>query len=174
MGADRGIQRFDPQGRWGVRNRVVSSALKSAPTRRLVALAVRCTDGLVRRLTASPWAPLLVLPFADLTTTGARSGRARTAAVLYFSDGEDVILIASNWGRHRHPAWYHNLSTHPAAVLTRGGRSATYSAVEVTGPFERDRLFALADRVYPGYAEYRARATKTGRRIPIMRLRLVS
>ena len=60
------------------------------------------------------------MPFASMTTTGAKSGEPRTAAVIYFHDGDDVILIASNYGGTRHPAWYHNLKANPTAILQRG------------------------------------------------------
>jgi deazaflavin-dependent oxidoreductase (nitroreductase family) len=114
----------------------------------------------------------LALPSANLTTTGARSGQRRTCTVLYFSDGDDLILIASSFGRDQHPGWYHNLKAHPEGHLERAGRSGDYLAEEIDDDDERARLFALADLVYPGYADYRVRADAIGRRIPIMRLRL--
>ncbi len=121
------------------------------------------------------WVSLgMALPNVNLTTTGARSGEPRTCTLLYFSDGDDVILVASSFGRDQHPAWYHNLKAHPTARLERAGRSGDYLAEEVDDDAQRARLFAQADLVYPGYADYRARADAIGRRIPIMRLRLVS
>lgn len=173
MTAEGGIQRFDPDARTGTAALAFGRASQSALARRVGAALVRRSDGPIRALTGTPLAPLLILPFANLTTTGARSGQTRLAVVLYFSDHEDVILVASNWGGDRHPSWYHNLITHPAAVLMRGGRTGTYSAVEVTEPTEHDRLLALADDVYTGYSDYRARAGKIGRGIPVMRLSLV-
>jgi deazaflavin-dependent oxidoreductase (nitroreductase family) len=130
-------------------------------------------DPLLQRLTRGRLALRLVVPFTSMTTTGAKTGQPRTAAVLYFSDGDDVILIASNYGGTRHPAWYHNLKAHPQALLTRGGRSGTYFAEEVSDEADRTRLFASADVIYSGYGDYRVRAGRTGRRIPIMRLRLI-
>jgi deazaflavin-dependent oxidoreductase (nitroreductase family) len=111
-------------------------------------------------------------PTALLTTTGAKSGEERSAAVLYFSDGEDVILIASNFGRDRHPAWYHNLKAHPEALMERGGISASYLASEVSDEAERERLFVLADLLYKGYADYRELTAAVGREIPLLRLTL--
>ncbi len=108
-----------------------------------------------------------------MTTLGARSGAPRTAAVFYFTDSDDVILVASNFGQDYHPAWYHNLVADPEATLERGGVRARYTAVEVQDDPERERLFALADKVYAGYADYRARTAAIGRRIPLMRLRVV-
>ena len=173
MTAEPGIQRFDPGARADLVTLAFGRVLRSAPARRLGAVLVRRSNRLVRALTRTRLAPLLILPFANLTTTGARSGLTRVVVVLYFSEGEDVILVASNWGGEHHPAWYHNLRTHPAGVLMRAGRAGTYGAVEVTDPSERDRLLALADSVYPGYADYRVQAGKIGRRIPVMRLKLV-
>ncbi|WP_308196026.1 nitroreductase/quinone reductase family protein [Gordonia metallireducens] len=103
---------------------------------------------------------------APLTTIGARSGQRREVQLMYFHDGRDPILIASNGGGNRHPGWYHNLKTHPECEL--GGEK--FSATEVTDPDERARLFGLADRVFSGFADYRTETAAFGRQIPIFRL----
>ncbi len=84
----------------------------------------------------------------------------------YFHDGPDVILIASNYGRRRHPSWYFNLTVHPECEFG----DEPFTATEVTDPDEYARLFALAEKVYPGYDDYREKTSVTGRQIPIMRL----
>jgi deazaflavin-dependent oxidoreductase (nitroreductase family) len=127
-------------------------------------------DPLLHRLTRGRLGAWIPMPFVSMTTTGARSGQPRTSAAIYFNDGDDLILVASNYGRPLHPAWYHNLKANPTARLERGSRSATYTASEVTDEAERARLFALADSVYRGYSDYRLRTAQIGRRIPIMRL----
>ena len=106
------------------------------------------------------------LPTAVLRTTGARSGEARTTPVVYFHDGADVVLVASSFGRDKHPAWYHNLVAHPECTLN--GHS--FAAAEVTDVDDYERLFGLAERVYGGYADYRARTAAVGRHIPMLRL----
>lgn len=104
-------------------------------------------------------------PTVNLTTTGRRSGAQRTSTVLYFTRGEDVVLIASKFGNTKHPAWYLNLTAHPEATLTARGRTARYVAREVHGA-ERDGLYALGERMYGGYSKYK---TKAGdRRIPVL------
>lgn len=108
------------------------------------------------------------IPIVLVNVRGARSGIERTVPLLYFSDGDDVILIASSYGRARFPAWYHNLKANPDVRLEAMGRSGSFVAAEVEGP-ERDRLFELAKKVYPGYSEYERR-TEGVRRIPVMRL----
>ncbi|MCL2418162.1 MAG: nitroreductase family deazaflavin-dependent oxidoreductase [Conexibacteraceae bacterium] len=168
-----GIPPFDPETGGGAAARALRLALAPRPVRTATTAISKRADPLLHSLTRGRAGLRLPLPFASLVTTGARSGELRTSAVLYFSDGDDVILIASNWGGDRHPGWYHNLRAHPRAELSRGGRSGTYTATEVTDEAEHARLFALAELVYPGYGDYGERTASIGRRIPIMRLRSV-
>ena len=94
-----------------------------------------------------------IVPLVVLRTTGARSGAQRDAPVGYFTDDDDVILIATNYGRTKHTSWYHNLLKHPGCQLLadgvegRGGRFIAY----LTEGADRDRLFALAQRYSPNY-----------------------
>jgi deazaflavin-dependent oxidoreductase (nitroreductase family) len=108
------------------------------------------------------------IPIVLVMVRGARSGIERTVPLLYFSDGEDVILIASSYGRAKFPAWYYNLKANPDVTLEVRGRKAAYVAHEVEGE-EHDRMFEQAKKVYRGYTEYEAR-TQGVRRIPVMRL----
>ena len=70
------------------------------------------------RLTATgpPLFPTMVL-----TTTGARSGELRRVALVYLPDGDGALVVASNFGRERHPAWSVNLLAHPACEVAAGG-----------------------------------------------------
>ncbi|MFN8193360.1 MAG: nitroreductase/quinone reductase family protein [Nocardioidaceae bacterium] len=106
------------------------------------------------------------LPTAVLGTTGAKSGQPRENPVLYFHDGDDVVLVASSFGREKHPAWYHNAVAHPDVTLN----GLPFQAAEVTDPADYERLFGLAVRMYAGYADYRERTAAIGRRIPVLRL----
>ena len=85
----------------------------------------------------------------------------------YFHDGSDPILIASNYGGTKHPHWYHNLKAHPQCEF--GGEK--FVATEVTDSDEHTRLFVLAEGVYAGYGDYRAKTAGVGRQIPIFRLK---
>ena len=108
----------------------------------------------------------LAIPTALLETRGARSGALRRNAVIYFHDGDRVIIVASKAGDSRHPAWFHNLRAHPDVTL--GGIPMTASVV--TDEAERQRLWELADRVFAPYATYRRDAAKANRTIPIVQL----
>jgi deazaflavin-dependent oxidoreductase (nitroreductase family) len=164
-----GIPRVAPTERpsaWGrAARRLVSTKAGTAIHRTVGARAdgwlLRATGG---RVTAG----LGVIPLVGLISTGARSGRPRHAALAYFTDGDDVVLIASSYGRERHPGWYHNLKAHPECELRAGRRGGRFVAREVAGD-ERDRLFALAAGHYAGYGTYALR-TDGVRTIPVLRL----
>lgn len=118
------------------------------------------------RLTRGRLATTLVFPTAVLETTGAKSGAPRRNAIIYFHDGERVIIVASNAGSPRHPSWYHNLRARPDVVF--GGIPMRAAAVEDEA--ERERLWRLADRVFPAFASYRRDAARVNRAIPIVQL----
>ncbi len=103
---------------------------------------------------------------APLLCTGAKSGQPRVVQLTYFHDGPYPILIASNYGGAKHPQWYYNLKAHPECEF--GDEPCV--ATEVTDPDEYARLFQLADQVYAGYSDYRAKTASVGRRIPVFRL----
>lgn len=107
-----------------------------------------------------------VLPTALLETRGARSGAQRRNAVIYFHDGKKVTIVASLAGAPRNPAWFRNLRAEPDVVF--GG--APMRATVVEDEAERQRLWGLADRVFPPYAAYRREAGAAGRTIPIVQL----
>jgi deazaflavin-dependent oxidoreductase (nitroreductase family) len=96
-------------------------------------------------------------PLCYLTTTGRRTGAARTVPLLYVADGDRVALIASNWGRERHPSWALNLEANREARVAIAGVERAYSARRATAE-ERTRYWAEAVRFWPGYDDYRARA----------------
>lgn len=108
----------------------------------------------------------LVMPTALLETRGAKSGALRRNVVIYFHDGDRVTIVASKLGLEKHPAWFHNLQADPEVSFGGIPMRATVVADEA----ERERLWALADRVFPPYAAYRRRAAKANRAIPIVQL----
>jgi deazaflavin-dependent oxidoreductase (nitroreductase family) len=123
-------------------------------------------DPLLMQATGGRFGMGLVMPTALLETRGARSGTVRRNVVLYFHDGERVTIVASKLGLPTHPAWFHNLQADPD--VTFGG--IPMRATVVGDEAERDRLWALADRVFAPYADYRREAAKANRTIPIVQL----
>jgi deazaflavin-dependent oxidoreductase (nitroreductase family) len=111
------------------------------------------------RYSMSPGQPILLL-----ISIGARSGQPRATPLLYLRDGDRVIVIASNGGRERHPAWYYNLRANPQANVFLGGRAGTYVAYEAQGE-ERAELWRKAVDYFEGFRLYEQR---TRRIIPIV------
>jgi deazaflavin-dependent oxidoreductase (nitroreductase family) len=108
----------------------------------------------------------LVMPTALLETRGAKSGAVRRNVVIYFHDADRVTIVASKLGYAKHPAWFHNLRAHPDVTFAGIPMRATV----VGDDAERQRLWALADRVFAPYAAYRREAAKANRTIPIVQL----
>lgn len=106
----------------------------------------------------------------QLTVPGRKSGLPRTVQLIYFTEGEEVVLMASSFGRPDYPAWYNNVVAHPRVTLTAGGESHDYIAREVEGE-ERERLFAKAKRLYGGFEDYERLIAQTDRHLPVMALR---
>lgn len=107
------------------------------------------------------------LPVVLLTTTGAKSGQPRSVPLLGIPDGDTLILVASNWGGHTHPAWYYNLKAHPDCSVEVNDRSHPYTAHELSGD-DKTTAWQKAATIYPGYNAYKSRTG--GRDIPVMKL----
>lgn len=103
-------------------------------------------------------------PLCYLTTTGRRTGKRRTTPLLYVGDGDRFVVIGSNFGNRRDPAWVANLRASPAAVVSVEGVSHAVVARAATSG-ERDAYWRQAVRVWPGYEDYARRA---GRELPIV------
>jgi deazaflavin-dependent oxidoreductase (nitroreductase family) len=108
--------------------------------------------------------PLTGLPVRRITTTGARSGLPRTHPLTALAEGEQYVLIGSNFGRKRLPAWCANLRLHPNAQVHSAGRAEAFAARPASAE-EYDRFWGRAVALYPGYAAYARRAAP--RQVPI-------
>lgn len=106
------------------------------------------------------------MPTGLLETTDTRNGRPHRRVLFYFHDDEKVTLIATKGGLARDPFWYENALSDPHVRFA----GEPLRARPVDAPAERARLWALADRYFPPFAAYRARAARSGREIPILQL----
>lgn len=101
-----------------------------------------------------------------LYATGAKSGQPRKTPLLYIRDGDRIVLVASQTGKPKNPAWYHNVKAHPdVEFLPRGGPRSSYVARQAEGD-ERERLWVESCDHYAGYAGYERLAG--GREIPVI------
>jgi deazaflavin-dependent oxidoreductase (nitroreductase family) len=106
------------------------------------------------------------MPVLLLTTTGRRSGKARTTPLTFFRDGTDLVVIGSNGGADRPPGWSLNLQHTPRAVVEIGSDKLVVTARPASGQ-QRERLWVVITATYAGYARYQERTT---RRIPVVLL----
>ena len=114
---------------------------------------------------------MIGVPCLLMTSVGRRSGKERTAALVYANDGNAPVVTASNGGADRPPAWLHNVTAHPD-VEVRVGRRRYAATAEVIGPGHADyeRLWKLVNDNNRGrYDRYQAR---TQRPIELVRLAL--
>jgi deazaflavin-dependent oxidoreductase (nitroreductase family) len=98
-------------------------------------------------------------PVLLLTTTGRRSGQQRTAPVLYLADGERLIVIGSNAGNVREPAWSLNLKANPDAEVEIGRARRTVRARVAEGD-ERSELWRRMNEQYEGFDDYETRTSR--------------
>ena len=103
-------------------------------------------------------------PVLLLETVGRRTGRRRTTPVQYLADGDTFVVVASNAGAARPPAWYLNLRANPHARVRVGARTVDIRAQQAAGQgrVELWQRLAGANR----YLERAAR--KAGRELPLM------
>jgi deazaflavin-dependent oxidoreductase (nitroreductase family) len=161
------LRRVDPKPRAGLLARVYAAVATTRFARFVSRHIGWKLDPWLLRVTRGRVASTLMFPTAVLETTGARTGAHRRNAVIYFHDGDRVIVAASHAGAPRDPAWLFNLRAHPD--VTFGG--TPMRAAEVTDAAESARLWDLGDRVFPAFATYRRNAAAHGRTISLVQLR---
>jgi F420H(2)-dependent quinone reductase len=94
-----------------------------------------------------------------LTAIGRRSGEPRTVPVVYLADGDRQIVIGSNAGHARTPAWSYNLQANPdAEVQIRGKRR--HVRARVAAGEEREQLWRKVNEMYEGFDSYDANVTR--------------
>ena len=105
------------------------------------------------------------MPVVMLTTTGRKSGKLRTTMLTSpVQDGDRYVLVASNGGDDRDPAWLLNLQANPTVEVAIDGTTRAMTA-RVASPDEKAELWPRVVSGYKGYANYQ---TRTDRDIPLV------
>lgn len=105
-------------------------------------------------------------PMLLLTTTGRKTGKARTTPLLYLPDGDDLVVVASWGGDDRHPLWYLNLQAEPHVEVQVGSEKQARVARTATKA-EKARIWPELIAIYKQYDDYQKR---TEREIPLVML----
>ena len=102
-----------------------------------------------------------------LTTTGAKSGKRRTAVLTYTRDGDRQVVAGSAGGSPKDPAWLHNIKANEIVTVEAGGETFQARAKEASDRAEHDRLWAQHVAALPEFAGY---PEQSGRVIPMVTL----
>jgi deazaflavin-dependent oxidoreductase (nitroreductase family) len=108
----------------------------------------------------------LTIPQLTLTTIGRKSGKERTVQLGYTEDGDDVLVVASNFGGTNHPAWSYNLDANPTANILLGSDSKEVVATRLTDSEKAILWPKIADTI-PQMKTY---VKRTERNIKVYRL----
>ena len=103
-------------------------------------------------------------PLLLLTTRGAKSGLERVNPLMYSTDGDRFVVLASKGGAPAHPDWYRNLVVHPEVIVEVGAERFSARATTAQGE-ERERLFNQHAAAMPYFRGFQA---KTQRQIPVV------
>jgi F420H(2)-dependent quinone reductase len=103
-------------------------------------------------------------PVLLLHHTGRKSGQDRVSPLLYLDDGDDLVVVGSKGGSHKHPAWFLNLREMPETTVEVGGEKRRVK-VRVASAQEREKLWPRLVDLYSDYANYQER---TEREIPLV------
>ncbi len=106
-------------------------------------------------------------PVLLLTTTGRRSGRARTTPLLYLEDGGNLVVVASNADDDRDPGWWRNLKRHREGTVQIKRETRSVRADQASAE-EKARLWPALTAMYPDYDAYTRRTTRD---LPVVILR---
>jgi deazaflavin-dependent oxidoreductase (nitroreductase family) len=140
----------------------IGSSLEAGFLRFHEALYVR-TDGRVGHR-------LIGVPSLLLRTTGRKTGLTRTAALIYGRDGNGYVLVASNHGYDRPPAWFVNLQADPHVSVQVGRVRVDGTATIVSaGDPDYERLWKLVN--LSNHGRYEGYQSKTSRPIPLVVVR---
>jgi deazaflavin-dependent oxidoreductase (nitroreductase family) len=104
------------------------------------------------------------LPVVIVTHRGHKTGAIRKTPLMRVEDGGNYVLVGSQGGAPKDPAWVHNLRVDPHIELRDETVVRPMQVREVKDTTERARLWKLAVAAYPPYADYQA---KTKRQIPL-------
>jgi deazaflavin-dependent oxidoreductase (nitroreductase family) len=110
---------------------------------------------------------MIGVPTLLLRTTGRRSGAVRTNGLVYAPDGDDYLVVASNGGADRPPAWLHNVRASPD-VEVQIGRERQQGTARIVEPSDPgyDRLWKIVNE--NNRDRYTAYQQQTTRPIPVI------
>jgi F420H(2)-dependent quinone reductase len=147
--------------------RIGASGNKLRSTMGTTGLILRLHERLYKRTGGRVGHRMIGVPTLLLGTVGRRSGATRTNALVYARDGDDYLLVASNGGADRPPAWLHNLRANPKVEIqiAREHRNGVARVIESTDPDHERAWRIVNDNNHDRYTAYQK---QTARAIPVI------
>lgn len=136
------------------------------PTGRLLTFITRTLIAVYRLTGGLIGGRMRKLPGILVTTTGRRSGEARTVHLPYIPYGDDMVVVASFAGGPRNPAWYHNLKANPTVHVQYMRDTFDAVATQIEGA-EAEIVWEIVAVKGPWYVDYQK---ATERDIPLIKL----
>ena len=99
-----------------------------------------------------------------LHTIGRKSGKSYITPTNYYRDGENYVLVASNWGKANNPAWFFNLMNRPETIIEVEGQRLPVRARQAN-PDEYERLWKMVIQQNAYYVRYQSQIK---RKIPLV------
>lgn len=141
--------------------------MASGPPKSIVKAITRFHIFLYRTSGGKIWGKQVGIPVLLLTTTGRKSGLARTTPVVFHKEGDSYFIAASNGGFDGHSAWYYNIKANPQVKFEIGKQSFSCEANILEGA-ERDRVYEIFKSLSDNFVKYEQ--TATNRTIPVIEL----
>lgn len=145
-------------------SREMPKALKYGMESSITKLVMRISAWLYRQTGGKIAGTMQGAPVLLLTTRGRKTGKARTAPLIYGEDGNDLVVVASKGGWPQHPYWYQNLRADPNVEVMHGPRKRAMVA-RTADAAERARLWRRMVEIYKPYDDYQS---WSDREIPVV------
>src|SRR5690554_5023700 len=95
-------------------------------------------------------------PVSILTHIGKKTGAIRRTPLIYYCNGDTVVLAASKGGMTKPPIWKYNLDANPNCEIQIGSKNRLMTA-HIANDAEEEKYWPELTKVYPGFDEYRER-----------------
>ena len=141
--------------------------LKNPRASRFFKAVASAVDGPLMRWSGGRIRLSFVIPVLLLEVMGVRSGKLRRVPLLYIATIDGLIVVGSNGGSVREPAWCNNIRANRSVTCLVKGRRVRYEVTELEG-WVYAEAWEKALTVYPNYALYQRRLSS--RTIPLFRL----
>ena len=159
------------RGRLPIVPRVIQWVGAHAGVRRLLSLVRAESRSLAAPQDAGPGSAADRFPGTAPYYYGRQVGAPRVMPLVYVRDGDDFVVVGTNFGQRQHPGWTVNLLAHADASIEVGPEQLPVTG-ELADPATWQRLWPRFVALYPGYADYLTVRAEKAAHVPAAPVRL--